>query len=440
MTVFLPQALIAKKRDGGALNEAEIAFIVDGLVSGSLSEGQVAAFAMAVFFRGMSIDERAALTLAMARSGRIVDWRAEGIDRPVLDKHSTGGVGDKVSLILAPIVAACGGAVPMIAGRGLGHTGGTIDKLEAIPGYRVAPDFARWASALKQAGCAIIGQTAEIAPADRRFYAIRDVTGTVESIPLITASILSKKLAAGLDALVMDVKYGSGAFMAEEERAAELGHSIVHVSEAAGLPCRMYLTDMNQALGHAAGNALEVREAIAFLTGARRDHRLASVTLTLAGEMLELGGLADGHYSARMMAERALASGAALEHFARMVAGLGGPADLIERPDDYLAAAPVQRAVAAPRAGYVAALDVRRIGWAIVALGGGRARVEDRIDPSVGLSEVAGIGDEVGPDRPLAICHAASIAAAERCAAEIQASIVIADEPPLRVNVISARH
>lgn len=440
MKDFLPQALIAKKRDGGTLDADEIGFIVDGLVSGDLSEGQVAAFAMAVFFQGLDTNEKATLTRAMASSGRIVDWRALGIDRPILDKHSTGGVGDKVSLILAPLVAACGGAVPMIAGRGLGHTGGTIDKLEAIPGYQVAPDFERWAATVKSAGCAIIGQTADVAPADRRLYAIRDVTATVESIPLITASILAKKLAAGLDALVMDVKYGSGAFMVEEDRAAELGHSLVQVSEAAGLPCRLYLTDMNQVLGHNAGNGLEVLEAIEFLTGKRRDQRLASVTLTLAAEMLVMGGLADGLYSARMTVERALASGAALECFARMVAGLGGPSDLIERAINHLPQAPIEIAIPAPRAGFVTAQDVRRIGWAIVSLGGGRARVEDKVDPSVGLSNVAAIGSEVGPDAPLAICHAATREAAERCTAEIQAAFRIADAPVSRTNVISARH
>jgi thymidine phosphorylase len=296
---LLPQEIIRKKRDGGALSEAEIGFFVRGLTDGAISEGQVAAFAMAVFFRGMSMDERVVLTRSMAHSGRVIDWSAANLPGPALDKHSTGGVGDKVSLMLAPLVAACGGCVPMISGRGLGHTGGTLDKLDSVPGYRTAPDMDLFRKAVSAAGCAIIGQTADLAPADRRLYAIRDVTATVESIPLITASILSKKLAAGLQGLVMDVKFGSGAFMVEIDKARELAESIATVASNAGLPTTALLTDMNQVLGRSAGNALEVREAVDWLAGRARDPRLDEVTLALAAEMLVLGRLATDLSDAR---------------------------------------------------------------------------------------------------------------------------------------------
>ena len=333
-TSFFPQEIIRKKRDGGTLGEDEIAFFVRGLTDGAISEGQVAAFAMAVFFRGMSMDERTALTRAMTASGTVLEWPdAPG---PVLDKHSTGGIGDKVSLMLAPILAACGAVVPMISGRGLGHTGGTLDKLDSIAGYATAPDLATLRRAVAEAGCAIVGQTAELAPADRRLYAIRDVTATVESVPLITASILSKKLAAGLDRLVMDVKFGSGAFVVRIEEASELAESIVAVAGAAGLPCAALLTDMNQVLGRSAGNAVEVREAIEYLTGAARERRLHEVTAALAAELLVMSGLAPDDSVARAMIETALDTGAAAERFARMAAALGGPSDLMERPDRHL--------------------------------------------------------------------------------------------------------
>ena len=329
-TSFFPQEIIRKKRDGGALGKDEIAFFVRGLSDGAISEGQVAAFAMAVFFRGMSMDERTALTRAMTASGTVLEWPdAPG---PVLDKHSTGGIGDKVSLMLAPVLAACGAVVPMISGRGLGHTGGTLDKLDSIAGYSTAPDLDTFRRAVAEAGCAIVGQTAELAPADRRLYAIRDVTATVESVPLITASILSKKLAAGLDRLVMDVKFGSGAFLSRIEEARELADSIVAVAGGAGLPCAALLTDMNQVLGRTAGNAVEVGEAIAYLTGAARDRRLHEVTLALAAELLVMGDLAPDDSVARTMIGTVLDTGAAAERFARMAAALGGPSDLLERP------------------------------------------------------------------------------------------------------------
>jgi thymidine phosphorylase len=392
-----------------------------------MSDAQVAAFAMAVYFRGMTWEECAALTQAMARSGTVLDWVGAGLDGPILDKHSTGGVGDTVSLILAPLVAACGGFVPMISGRGLGHTGGTLDKLASIPGYETAPDLARFRVAVRQAGCAIVGPSAELAPADRRLYAIRDVTATVDSVPLITASILSKKLAAGLDALVMDVKVGSGAFTGTVESAQALAESLVTVAADAGLRTVAWLTDMNQVLGHDVGNALEVREAIDFLAGRRREERLHAVTSALAREMLILGGLARDHADAERPVERALASGAAAERFARMVVALGGPADLLEQPDRHLPAAPVQLAVTPSRPGIVLRVDTRMLGLAVVALGGGRQRAEDAVDLAVGLADLSGPGAAVGPDRPLAVVHARSMADAADAAARVREAIVIGD-------------
>jgi thymidine phosphorylase len=425
-----PAELIRHKRDGGILSGPEIRSLVAGITDGSMSEGQVAAFAMAVYFRGMTWEECAALTRAMARSGIVLDWSSEGLGGPILDKHSTGGVGDTVSLILAPVVAACGGFVPMISGRGLGHTGGTLDKLASIPGYDTAPDLARFRAAVRQAGCAIVGQTAELAPADRRLYAIRDVTATVDSIPLITASILSKKLAAGLDALVMDVKVGSGAFAGSLEAAQALAESLVTVAGDAGLHAVAWLTDMNQALGHDVGNALEVHEAIDFLTGPRRESRLHAVVATMAREMLVLGGLAADEREASDAAERALASGAAAERFARMVVALGGPPDLVERPEHHLPQAPVRLAATPERPGVVTRVDARLLGLAVVALGGGRRRAEDSVDPAVGLADVAGPGDAVGRDRPLAVVHARSPAEAEAAVKAVRTAMTVGEQLP----------
>ncbi len=414
------QEIIRRKRDGAALSDAEIAFLVRGITDGSIGDGQVAAFAMAVFFRGMTMDERVALTRAMTASGTVLDWSGHRPSGPLLDKHSTGGVGDKVSLVLAPLVAACGGLVPMISGRGLGHTGGTLDKLDSIPGYDTAPDMAAFRRTVEHAGCAIIGQTAELAPADRRLYAIRDVTATVESIPLITASILSKKATAGLAGLIMDVKTGSGAFARDEAVAVELAESIVAVAEGAGLPCVALITSMNQVLGRSAGNALEVGEAIAYLTGAARDPRLHEVVMALGAELLVLGGLDPEPGAARGRLEAALDNGAAAERFARMVAALGGPSDLIEDPDRHLPAAAVVRPALPVVPGVIGAMDLRRIGLAVVELGGGRRDAADRIDYGVGLSEVAGLGEAVGPERPLALVHARSPAAAEAAELTLQ--------------------
>jgi thymidine phosphorylase len=428
---MLVPELIRTKRDGGELGEDEIRFLVEGISDGSVTDAQVGALAMAVVLRGMNAAERVALTGAMTRSGEVLDWSDAGLPGPALDKHSTGGVGDKVSLLLAPIVAACGGAVPMISGRGLGHTGGTLDKLESIPGYDTAPDPERFRHAVASAGCAIVGQTAALAPADKRLYAIRDATGTVESIPLIVASILSKKLAAGLGALVMDVKVGSGAFLPGREAAAELARSIVEVARGNGLPTSALLTDMDRVLGRSAGNAVEVRESLDHLTGAARDERLLDVTLALSGELLRLGGVEPDEDAARAAAERALASGGAAEHFAAMVHELGGPADLLESPGRHLAEAAVTVAAEPAERGTVARVDVRAVGLAVVALGGGRTRETDPVDHAVGLTEVAAPGEEVAPGgRPLALVHAADEAAAERAVSSLRAAYALGDAGP----------
>ncbi|MCO5090282.1 thymidine phosphorylase [Bosea sp. (in: a-proteobacteria)] len=400
----LPQEIIAAKRDGAALPEADIRRFIAGLTDGTVGEGQAAAFAMAVYFNGMSEAERVALTLAMRDSGTVLRW--DDLPGPALDKHSTGGVGDTVSLPLAAAVAASGGYVPMISGRGLGHTGGTLDKLDAVPGYASQPGLDLFRKVVREAGCAIIGQTADLAPADRRLYAIRDVTATVESLPLITASILSKKLAAGLSGLAMDVKFGSGAFLPDYGAAQELARALVDTAGGAGLPTTALLTAMNEPLASAAGNALEVAYALDHLTGRRREPRFHQVTVALAAEMLLLGGLAPDVDSARQTIERAFETGAAAERFARMIAALGGPADLLEAPGKHLAAAPLVKPVFAGAAGAVAGIDTRAVGLAVVALGGGRVRPQDRVDPAVGIVALAGLGEAVGPDRPLGIVHA----------------------------------
>ncbi len=434
---MVPQELIRRKRDGESLSGGELADFIAGVSADTVTEGQIAAFCMAVYFKGLTLDERVALTQAMTRSGRVMNWRALGVSGPILDKHSTGGVGDKTSLVLAPLVAACGGYVPMVAGRGLGHTGGTLDKLESIPGYLIQPGLERWQDTVRQVGCAIIGAGAELAPADRRMYAVRDTTATVESLDLITASILSKKLAAGLDALVMDIKFGQGAFMSELSQAQALANSIEAVAKQAGLRTSALLTDMNQVLGTTAGNALEVRECIDWLAGGRVEARLAEVTLALAARLLVMGGLTQTEDEARRRCEQALASGAAAERFARMVAMLGGPADIVERASAYLPAAPIQRAVPSPRTGYITRMDVRGLGLLILELGGGRTRPQDRIDPSVGLSQVVALGQVIDTGQPLAIIHAQDDAQAQWAAHKLTGLIDITESAPVSAPVVN---
>lgn len=435
---FLPQEIIRKKRDGLVLTDDEIAAFVGGVTDGGVTEGQVAAFCMATLLKGMTMPERVALTQAMTRSGRVLDW--PDLDGPVLDKHSTGGVGDKISLILGPAIAACGGYNPMISGRGLGHTGGTLDKFDAIPGYQSQPDLETLRRVVREAGTAIIGATDDIAPADRRIYAIRDITGTVESIDLITASILSKKLAAGLDGLVMDVKFGSGAFAAKMEDAVALAESITQVGTGAGTPTVALLTDMNQVLGTTAGNAVEVAEAVRLLAGGARDERLYAITRALVAEALVLGTLADDSAAGGQAFDQAIDSGAAADRFGRMVAGLGGPADFVERYDDHLPAAAIVQDVHADRDGVITAIDIRAVGIAIVAMGGGRTRPQDAIDHAVGLTDIAGIGDAVGPGgRPLAQVHGANEASAARAADAVRQAFTIGDSAPADRPLVAKR-
>jgi thymidine phosphorylase len=437
---MLPQEIIRRKRDGHELSEEEIAFIVRGIHDGGLSEGQVAAFAMTVFFRGMTVPERVALTLGLARSGIMLDWRDLALSGPVLDKHSSGGVGDKVSLMLAPIMAACGAFVPMISGRGLGHTGGTLDKLSAISGYETQPDIDTFRKVVREVGCAVIGQTDDLAPADRRLYATRDVTGSVESIPLLVSSILSKKVAEGLDGLVMDVKCGSGAFCDTEEMARDLARSLVDVANRAGLPTVALITDMDRVLGREVGNALEVAETVAYLTGnGEREPRLHEVTMALAGEMLALGGLAADAGEGRAAAEAVLADGRAAETFARMVSALGGPGDFLEHSARYLGHAAVVKPCTAERSGHVAGMDARQVGIAVVELGGGRRHADDAIDTSVGLSDFVDVGRHIHRGEPLCLVHAASEADADAAIALIRRAVRIEEEAPSGTPAILER-
>ena len=437
--MFLPQEIIRKKRDGHALTEEEIRFFINGVRDNTVSEGQIAALAMTIYFHDMTLPERVALTMAMRDSGTVLNWKSLNLNGPVVDKHSTGGVGDVTSLMLGPMVAACGGYIPMISGRGLGHTGGTLDKLEAIPGFDIFPSDDRFREIIKQVGVAIIGQTNSLAPADKRFYATRDITATVDSIPLITASILAKKLAEGLDALVMDVKVGSGAFMPTYEASESLAQSIVGVANGAGCQTTALLTDMNQVLASSAGNALEVREAVRFLTGEQRNPRLLEVTLALCSEMLISGKLAADEKEARQQLMQVLDNGKAAEIFARMVAAQNGPADFVERYDTYLPAPMLSKAVYADRPGIVSSMDTRALGLAVVAMGGGRQRASDSIDYSVGLSEMITLGERADAQRPLAIIHASNEAQWQQAAAAVKAALVLSDTAPATTPVVYRR-
>jgi thymidine phosphorylase len=436
---WLPQESIARKRDGGRLSREELDAIAAGLANGSLSDAQAAAFAMAVFFRGMQAEECAEFTWAMRDSGEVFDWGKAALAGPVLDKHSTGGVGDLVSLPLGPMLAACGAIVPMISGRGLGHTGGTLDKLESIAGYDVHPTDQRLRAVLADAGVAIIGAGTRLAPADRRLYAIRDVTATVDCIPLITASILSKKLAAGLQGLVLDVKTGNGAVMPQLDESRALARSLVSVAAQAGLPATALITDMSQPLARSAGNALEVAESVAMLRGEPADPRLMEVTLALGAALLVQGRLAADEPVARAALTASLVSGQAAERFARMVAGLGGPPDLLERPGNYLRPAPVVVDVPAPRTGWVGGIDTRALGLAIVALGGGRSQPGAAIDARVGLDRICPQGTKVAAGEPLARVHAADADAAAEALRRVQAAMAIVGEAPVACNVVIER-
>ena len=428
--MFLAQEIIRKKRNAEVLSTEEIQFFVNGITNNTVSEGQIAALGMAVYFNDMNMDERIALTTSMRDSGTVLDWKSLDLNGPIIDKHSTGGVGDVISLMLGPMAAACGGYVPMISGRGLGHTGGTLDKFDAIPGYNTEPDSALFRKVVKEAGVAIIGQTGDLVPADKRFYSIRDNTATVESISLITASILSKKLAAGLDALAMDVKVGTGAFMPTYEASEELARSITAVANGAGTKTTALLTDMNQVLASCAGNAVEVKEAVDFMTGAYRNPRLYEVTMGLCAEMLTLGGIASNEAEARAKLNEVLDNGKAAEIFGRMVSGLGGPTDFVENYSKYLPDSQIIRPVYADQTGFATAMDTRELGLAVVTLGGGRRKPGDTLDYSVGLTKVCALGEEISADKPIAFIHAQSEGAFAEAEAAVKKAIHIGDTKP----------
>lgn len=410
------RAILARMRAGERPSPEQLRWFARGLASGEVTDAQAGAFAMAACLRGLGEEGRAALTLAMRDSGRVLRWPG---DRPVLDKHSTGGVGDCVSLVLAPALAACGVAVPMVSGRGLGHSGGTLDKLEAIPGLSAELSEARFRAVVGEAGCAVVAASRDLAPADRRLYAVRDVTGTVASLDLIVASILSKKLAAGLDGLVLDVKAGSGAFMRTEGEAVALAEALVGTARDAGCPAAALVTDMDEPLAPAVGNAVEVALCLRVLRGEREAApRLHDLTVALGGRLLALAGEAEGEGEERVA--EAIASGMALERFERMARAMG--ATSLGLP-----AAPVAREARAPQGGVVAAIDGEALGLAVVALGGGRAREGDRVDPAVGLSRVRGLGERVERGEALAVVHAADEAGAERAAAAVVAAVRVGE-------------
>lgn len=416
--------ILSRLRRGERLAAEDLRWFSAALARGEVSDAQAGAFAMGLCRAPLDTAGRVALTEAMRDSGAVLRWALPG---PVVDKHSTGGVGDCVSLCLAPALAACGAFVPMISGRGLGHTGGTLDKLESIPGYRVDVSLDRLRQVTRDVGCAIVGPTADLAPADRVLYAVRDVTGTVESIDLITASILSKKLAAGPQALVLDVKVGSGAFMPDRASAEALARALVETANGAGCPTRAVLTDMSQPLVTAAGNALEVSEVMETLTGSGVTHALWELTCVLGGAALHMADLAVTPEQGADEISEVLATGAAAEVFGRMVAEMGGPRDFVERWRDRLPGARVLRPAFAARSGFVADVDARALGEIVVRLGGGRMRGGDRINPGVGLSQIAGLGEEVDQDRPLALIHAASEADADRAEDALQAAFRVGD-------------
>ncbi|MBE6453617.1 MAG: thymidine phosphorylase [Alphaproteobacteria bacterium] len=426
---MLPQEIIRKKRNKQPLTNEEINEFIAGVTNGTIVDAQIAALTMAIFLNGMTKEETSALTLAMRDSGDVLKWN--DLNGPVVDKHSSGGVGDKVSLMLAPMIAACGGYVPMISGRGLGHTGGTLDKFDSIPGYQTAPSNDIFRQTVKNVGCAIIGQTGNLAPADKKIYAIRDVCATVESVNLITASILSKKLAAGLDCLVMDLKCGNGAFMDSLEHAEELASSIVRVANTAGTKTKAVITDMNQVLGKNVGNALEMVEAVEYLKGNNIDYRLHEVTMELCSELLISAKISNSLKEAKSKLQQALTSGIALEKFAQMVSALGGPHDFCDNPWKYLPKAKIIKPVFASKSGFISAMNTREIGLSIIELKGGRTAPEQKLDYATGYTDFCQIGDAVDNKTPLAIIHAQNEEDYNRAAQNLINSIIISDKKPV---------
>jgi thymidine phosphorylase len=431
---MLPQDIIRKKRDRRELSEEEIRFFVAAATRDEVSEGQIGAFTMAVYLNGMSIPETVALSLAMRDSGRVVDWKSVGVDeRLVIDKHSSGGVGDeKITLLVVPLAAACGLFVPNLSGRGLDYCAGEIDMLEAVPGYRIEPTPEEMMRVVKEVGGAIIGPTLDLAPADRKIFYVRDVTATVESVPLITGSILSKKLASAPHGLVISVGSGSGAYMATLDDARRLAESMANVAAGAGVPSVMLLTDLDCVLGTTVGNAVAVAETVDFLTGAYRDSRVLDLTLSLVAEMIVLAGVRADLESARELARSRLEDGSAAGRFGGMVAALGGPADFVANPAKYLPAAPVIRPIYARQDGFVSGMDAKSIGLSLVELGGGRKRPDEVIDLSVGVTDFVQVGDQVGSRRPLCVIHARDEAGWDRAAERVRAAVRVGPErvPP----------
>ncbi len=442
--MFIPQEIIRKKRDGKTLTELDIIAFVEGITNNTVVNEQISALAMAVFLNGFSKEETLALTMAMLNSGDKLDWQKGSefgceLNGPVIDKHSTGGVGDTVSLMLGPIWAACGCFVPMISGRGLGHTGGTLDKFDSIPGYKTNPNNELLIKTVAKAGVAIIGQTANLAPADKRFYSVRDVTSTVESIPLITASILSKKLAEGLDTLVMDVKAGSGAFMPTYDMSVQLAKSISSVANSAGVKTVSLLTDMNEPLANCAGNAVEMREAVEYLLG-RKDKRLHDVTVELCAYGLQTAGVCADINSARAKVNQVIDNGLAAEHFSKMVSMLGGANDFVENYDKYLAKANYTKEIWADEqmlesSNTVTKINTRDVGMAVVELGGGRKNPTDPIDYSVGLTDIIRIGEDA-KQKPLAVVHYRDEADFEKVSEFVKKSFTCSDEKPQKNKII----
>lgn len=423
---MLPQEIIRKKRNKKSLSRRDIQEFIEGVTDEKISDAQIGSMTMAMFLNGLSTEETVDLTLAMRDSGNVLKWHLNG---PVIDKHSTGGVGDKVSLIWAPVIAACGGYTPMISGRGLGHTGGTLDKLDAIDGYNTSPSDDLFQKTVESAGCAIIGQTGTLAPADKRMYAVRDVCATVESVPLITASILSKKLAEGLDNLIMDVKFGNGAFMEKVENARLLAQSIVDVANDAGTKTTALLTDMNSVLGYNVGNALEVLECVEYLKGEYVNKRMDEVNKALCAEALIGSKLVKNRQEALLKIEQVLDSGKALEKFAQMVQMLGGPKDFVEKPRNYLPQAPVCRPVFAEKSGFVNKMETRDIGLLLVELKGGRTHPLQKINYATGFSEFCQIGDKVDEKTPLCFVHAMNEDEFSHTARKLKSLIGIGEKP-----------
>ena len=428
------RAIIAALRRGETVDADALKWFAKGLADQSVSDAQAGAFAMAVCLQGLGHAGRTALTLAMQKSGRTLSWDVDG---PVLDKHSTGGVGDCVSLVLAPALAACGAYVPMISGRGLGHTGGTLDKMESISGLSTSVDETQFKRIIDQAGCAIVSASADIAPADKRLYAIRDVTATVESLDLITASILSKKLAAGLDGLVLDVKVGSGAFMKRLDEARALATALVETSNSAGCPTTALITDMNAPLATSLGNALEVAEVMKVLHGKERG-ALYELTLALGAQLLFSGGVFDSEDAAREKLSNVIVSGAAAERFGKMIVAMGGPLGFVDNPERYLPEAPVIREITATQTGFVSAINGEALGLAVVDLGGGRQVESDLVDPAVGLSDVATLGAKIEKGQPLARVHAAREGQADRAASAVRQAVALSDTPPVKQTLVHA--